>query len=250
MNPIERAAARSPWARVNVGEKVFFFLALILLAIGLHPVVLVPVALCALATAAAARVPWRLYLTLVTAPAVFITLGIVPMIITVSWHGFGLNHAGIVPALIVMARSFVATATMMVFTLTTPMAEMLAWARRRGVPETLMHVVVLMYRMISTLLISARTMWDAQAMRLGHANTRTWISSVAQQAATLFVLAFDRARRLGEGLELRADPAALAVMVPVRPVNRARLAGAMCTVLVVAGIGAWPAVSRLWEGMA
>lgn len=235
MNPLERAAAKSAWAHVNVGEKLLLFIGLIIEVLVLPPKVGVPlVAVTVIALAFAARVPLRLYVGLVLAPAVFIALGIIPLMLTVNSHGVSINPAGVAPALVVMVRSFVATASMMVLTLTTPMSEFISWASRIGVPEALTYVVVLMYRMISTLVVTSRTMWEAQAMRLGHSNRKKWISSIAAQAATLFVLSLERARRLGEGLELRADPSAMAVANPHRPLSRQRFAGIIVLLCLLA----------------
>ncbi|WBT09496.1 cobalt ECF transporter T component CbiQ [Corynebacterium sp. SCR221107] len=238
MNPLERAAAASPWAHINVGEKLLLFIGLIFAVLLLPAAVGVPlVAAIVLALAARAKVPWRLYATLVAAPAVFIALGIIPLMVRLDTSGLHLVDNGVANALVLMTRSFVATAAMMVLALTTPIAELIAWFGRVGVPETLTYVVVVMYRMISTLIVTSRTMWEAQAMRLGHSSRRRWISSIASQAATLFVLSLERARRLGQGLELRADPTAMAVLAPTREVNPARLACIVCLLVALGAIG-------------
>lgn len=235
MNPLEKAAAASRWATINVGEKLVLFLGLIFAVLLMPAWVGVPAVLAVVITCTAvARVPWRLYLALVAAPAAFISLGIIPLMVQLDTSGLHLVTASVVPALVVMARSFVATAAMMVLALTTPMAELIAWLARIGVPETLTYVIVLMYRMISTLIVTARTMWEAQAMRLGHSSRRRQLSSVASQAATLFVVSLERARRLGQGLELRADPTAMAVLSPARPVRPVRL---LAILVLLAGLG-------------
>lgn len=239
MNPLERAAARSRWAKVNVGEKSLLFIGLIVLAVGLPPRAALPlIAVTVLALAIAARVPFRLYLGLVSAPWLFVVVGVIPLMVQITSHGLVYNPAGYQDAVVVLFRSLVATAAMMVFVLTTPMAEILSWASRKGFPETLMYVVVLIYRMISTMIVSSRTMWEAQAMRLGHSNRRRFIRSVADQAASLFVLSLTRARRLGEGLELRADPSAVKVSLVDRPVVPKRLAAIvlLLTVIVIVSV--------------
>ncbi|UWE71651.1 hypothetical protein NY055_01975 [Corynebacterium diphtheriae bv. mitis] len=52
----------------------------------------------------------------------------------------------------------------------------------------------------------------------------------------------DRARRLGEGLELRADPSAMAMMVPDRPVHLPRCLAIVGILIVVAAVDLIPVV--------
>ncbi|AKK02912.1 cobalt ECF transporter T component CbiQ [Corynebacterium epidermidicanis] len=220
MNPLEIAAAASPWARVNVGQKAFLILGLLVLAVALPPLPTLPIVASVVALLAVfARVPWRLFGVLVTAPAAFVALGLGPLIFTLSPTGLQLIDGGPSHALNVLARCAVASAATILFALTTPIAEILGFASRRHVPETLVQLVALMYRLTSTLIVTARNLWHTQAARLGHSNWRRWLRSTADQAATLFVLSFSRARALEQGLELRADPNSMRTLTAVRPVE-------------------------------
>jgi cobalt/nickel transport system permease protein len=94
------------------------------------------------------------------------------------------------------------------------------------------------HRMLFLLLDTASAVRDAQAARLGHRTWRTTYRSVAGQAAAVFVAAFDRARRLEDGLALRGYDGALRVVVEHRPVSRPFLLGAALLVGAVAATGA------------
>ena len=80
---------------------------------------------------------------------------------------------------------------------------------------------------------TAKMMHEAQAQRLGHVTRKGLLTGVAAQSANLFVLSFQRARRLGEGLELRAEPGAAEVMVIDRPRDGRFLSVALAVLVAV-----------------
>lgn len=238
MNPLERAAARSEWAGRHVGEKALLLLGLVLVC------VIVPTGWVSLLVAATlvvvvmvAKVPLKLLLALLSGPAVFILVSVVPMIVAISPHGLVWVPNGPHTASMLIIRSLLATTATILFSLTTPFAEILQWLRSIGVPAYLVHVVSLTYTMTATLLATAKTMWDAQAMRLGHSNRQRWMRSVSQQAASLFVHSFERGRRLAEGLELRADPSAINVLTDPKRLDRRFLMIAACWLIALLVIG-------------
>ncbi|MEJ5998688.1 energy-coupling factor transporter transmembrane component T family protein [Corynebacterium sp. H130] len=210
MNPIERAAASSRWAQVNVGEKALFFLGLLLLTLILPPRGLLPIFVILIGAAAWIHVPPRLLTVLVAAPAAFIAVGVGPLIF--SFGADGITYLGWENAVYVVIRSTVAMTATMLFALTTPLPEILGFLR---LPRALSEVVSLMYRFIGSMAQTAVSMRQAQAQRLG----RLSISSAGMQASSLFLITFLRARALQEGLELRGDPASLAVSTVKRPVR-------------------------------
>ncbi|MDO5076099.1 cobalt ECF transporter T component CbiQ [Corynebacterium sp.] len=210
MNALELAAARSRWAGVSVGEKATLLLGAACCVIALPPLPALPLfAVLIVVCAVRAGVPWRLYAGLVAAPAAFIAVGLGPLIFAITTNGVVLIPGGVGDAVEVLLRSVVAMSATMLFALTTPMAHVMDWCGRIGVPGSIVHVMALTYRMIATLIDTARTMWEAQALRLGHTNVRRWIHSVAGLIAALFVVAFTRARRLGEGVSLRGELATM-----------------------------------------
>lgn len=224
MNALERAAQQSRWARRNVGEKAVLLFGLLLLALLLPVLGVVLVGVSVLALAVCAGVPWRLYVTLVFAPATFIILGTIPLIVGVSLDGMYLIPHGFSMAVVLSFRAVVATSATMLFAVTTPMSEQIAAAARAGFSPVIVSVVALMYRMVGTLMETARTMHSAQAARLGYSSKRHSLHSTAGLASSLFVVAFLRARRMEEGLALRAPQRDFATLSTPRPVHGRRLA--------------------------
>ncbi|WKD61919.1 Cobalt transport protein CbiQ [Corynebacterium ciconiae DSM 44920] len=240
MNPVDIAAACSPWAQHSVSEKVLGFGGALILALALPPLPALPLLLVIVLFAAAqAQVRWRLYLGLVLAPFGFILLGMWPLIINLTTSGFVVVEGGLGHAAVVAGRSLVGMSITMLYALTTPIAAQLTWARRIGVPESLVVVSMHIYRFSSLLYRQSQAMWSAQARRLGHSSWRRCVRSAADQAANLFLAAFQRAQRLQEGLELRADSAAAAVygtFTPARP---------RCLALILIGLAAVTAASLI-----
>lgn len=239
MNALETAAARNRWARRNVGEKALLCGGLLLLAISLPPwpaAVLIIVAVAV--TAVIARVPAGLFLALWSAPAAFVAVGILPLLFTITLDGLVWSPTGPQRAAEVVARATAAIGCTMLFTVTTPLSEVLAWLNRSGIPRTLTFLAELIYRMVGTLAGTAKMMHEAQAQRLGHVTRRGLLTGVAAQSANLFVLSFERARRLGEGLELRAEPGAAGVMIVDRPRDVRFLVASVVVLVVVTAVTA------------
>lgn len=229
MNPLEIAAARSRWAQVNVGEKALLILGMLVLAITLPPLPALPMlALAVLVLAILARVPARLFALLITAPAAFVAVGLGPLIVAITPAGIAPIDGGLQHAAEVFGRSIVGTAATMLFALTTPIAELLAFGARLRIPPALLQLVSVTYRLTCTLITTSRNLWQTQASRLGHSSWRRWLRSAGDQAATLFVLSYQRARALESGLDLRADPASVVVLGAVRPVRWHVVVASVC----------------------
>lgn len=238
MNALEVAAAASLWAQRNVGEKVLLFGGLLLLVISLSPWAVAPLVFAiAVVTAWIARVPMRLLAAMVIAPATFVLVGITPLLVSVSTDGIMWSPTGPQRAAEVVMRSIAGITCTMTFALTTPMSELLVWLERRGIPRSITYVAELTYRMTDSLIATARGMHESQARRLGHTTRRGMVTGVAAQSANLFIVAFARAQKLQDGLELRAEPGATRVLAEIRPVDKR---------FVVVSVGLLFAVLAVW----
>lgn len=220
MNALEIAAARSRWARRNVGEKVLLLGGLLILAVALPPIPFAPIiGVLALVIAIIAKVPLKLYAAMVLAPATFVLVGALPLLVALDSSGFSLSPTGPIRMLEVVLRSAAGICCTMAFALTTPLSELLSWLSRHGIPRSVTYLAELIYRMTGVLIDSARAMADAQARRLGHLTRRSMVRDTAGQSASLFVIAFSRARRMQQGIELRAEPGSMRVLVISRPLD-------------------------------
>ena len=107
MNALEAAAARSAWARRNVGEKILLLGGLLILAVALPPIPFAPViAVIAWSIAYIARVPRKLYVAMVLAPAAFVLVGAFPLLVALTPDGLAWSPDGPQRMAQVVMRSF------------------------------------------------------------------------------------------------------------------------------------------------
>jgi cobalt/nickel transport system permease protein len=182
----------------------------------------------------AAGVGVRQLLRAVRAPLVFVTVGAVPLLFTVGGAAVvRFDPAGVGPALALVGRATAALFCLVLFAATTPIADTLPRLERIGVPGPVVEVAALVYRMLYLLLATISTVREAQAGRLGFRSWRTTYRSVAGQASAVFVGAFERARRMEQGLALRGGTGSLRVQLPPQQVSALFLAG---TAVLLAGV--------------
>ena len=184
-----------------------------------------------------ARVRLRQLVRAVRAPLVFVAIGAVPLLFSVGGATLvRLDPGGVAPALALAGRAASALLCLVLFAATTPLADTLPRLERLGVPAAVVEIAALIYRWVFLLLDTIATVREAQAGRLGFRNWRTTYRSVAGQAGAVFVGAFDRARRLEQGLALRGYTGSLRVEVAARPVSRPFLLGTVALLATVVSV--------------
>lgn len=222
MHSLDALAHTNPWRLRHPGEKAVLALGLLGCAVALPPWPGAPVVgACALTVLLG---PLRLrpgqLLRAVRAPLVFVAVGSLPLLVAVGgdplvrWAPEGLGAATALAG-----RAVAALLCLILFAASTPLADALPRLERLGVPAAVTEVAALVYRLLFLLLDSATTVREAQAGRLGFRTWRTTYRCVAAQGAAIFVGAFDRARRMEQGLALRGYTGSLRVQVAERPVS-------------------------------
>ncbi|TDC42564.1 cobalt ECF transporter T component CbiQ [Micromonospora sp. KC213] len=222
MFALDAAAHTGVWRSRHPAEKALLSLGLLACA-----VILPPWPGAALSGAAAvvllvgpARVAPAVVLRAARVPLLFVATSTVPLLVTMPAPArVTLDPAGPALAAQTAGRSVAALACLLLFSATTPLSDVLPRLHRLGVPPAVSEVAALTYRMLFLLMESARAVRAAQAARLGFRTWRAAYRSVAGQAGAVFVRAFDRARRLEEGLALRGYTGSLAVQVEALPVS-------------------------------
>lgn len=238
---IDVAAWSSPWRRRSPGDKVLLSLGLMVTALVLPPwpgspiVTVTSVGL----TVGAARVPWRVLARAARGALTFLALG--ALTLAVTWRpgasaGLGLTvtAASATESARTTAHALAGTAAMLLLATTTPMSDLLAWGRRRGVPEVVVDVAGLVYRLLFVLLTTLHAVREAQTARLGYASRRATIRSAAALTAAVLTRAWDRARRLEDGLAGRGLDGPLRVLDDPLPSSRRFVAGSLLALAAVA----------------
>lgn len=226
---IDVAAWSTPWRLRNTGEKALLCLgltgcALILPVLPAAPIVLV----CAVGLALGpARVPWRVFLSVVRTPAVFIVLAALPVAVSVSTGPLLLEvtAASAAKAGELALHGLAGSAAVLLLAVTTPMSDLLAGLRRIGVPEAVVDVAQVTYRMVFALLDSVAAIRAAQTGRLGYANRAAALRSAAGLTASVLTRAFSQARRLEEGLTSRGMVGSMTVLREPRAISYRFVAG-------------------------
>jgi cobalt/nickel transport system permease protein len=235
MPSLDAAACTGPWRHRHPGEKAALAFGLLGCAVALPPwpgaALVGAVALALLIGPAGLGV--RRLLRAVRGPLAFVVVGAVPLLFSVGGPTLVRLDPGGAPAALALAgRATAALLCLLLFAATTPLADTLPRLTRLGVPAAVVEVAGLVYRLLFLLLDRIAAVRAAQAGRLGFRDWRTTLRSVAGQAGAVFVSAFDRARRMEEGLALRGDPGSLQVQLLAQPLSRPFLAGT--AVLLVA----------------
>lgn len=233
MLPLDVIAHRSRWRAKHPAEKAVLAFGLLLCAVLLPPW---PGAVVVAATAGTALwgvagAPVGALLRVLRAPLAFVTVGSVPLLVAVGGPTLiRYEPSGLPLAAGLAGRSTAAVLCLILFAATTPLADVLPRLVRLGVPAAVTEIAVLMYRMVFLLLDTLRAVREAQASRLGFRNWSTTYRSLAGQGAVVFLRAFDRARRMEEGLALRGYTGSLRVQIAERPVSRTFVAASLATV--------------------
>lgn len=223
---IDDAAWASPWRRRPVGTKVALSLALVLTAL-VGPVwptaplvALLGIALllgpAQIRAAALAGVMAAPLLFIVTgALTVAVGLGSPPPGATVLWRWglLSVTRDSLVQATGLLAHGIAGTLALMVLATTTPMVDLVTWARRCRVPDPLLEVASLVYRLCWVLLATVQAMHEAQTARLGDcAPLRRRLQVTGETVGQVMVRSWDHARRLEDGMAGRGYEDALSTL--------------------------------------
>lgn len=114
-----------------------------------------------------------------------------------------------------------------------PLARQAALSRRLGLPESLVDLMALVYRMLFLLEESRETIQQTQANRLGYRTVRLALRSVAMAGSGLFQRSMSRARSMERGLAARGYDGRLRVLLSP---DRSRPRDYLVAVLVPAAL--------------
>jgi cobalt/nickel transport system permease protein len=254
---IDVAAWSSPWRQRSPGDKLLLGCGLVACALVL-PVwpagPLVAVVAVGLAVGPAG-VSWRVLAVAARGPLAFIVLGAAG--IAVTWRPGPGAVAGLTVTADTLARAaataghgIAGTAGVFLLAVTTPISDLLGWARRRGVPEVVVDLAGLVYRLLFVLLATTRAIRAAQTARLGYATRRAALRSAAMLTATVLSRAWERARRLEEGLAGRGLDGPLRVLDDDRASSPRFVAASVTglTALTATSVLAPALIWRVWGG--
>lgn len=100
-------------------------------------------------------------------------------------------------------RSLGALAALLFLVMTTPLVDLIALLRRLKIPELLLEIMVLCYRMLFVFSAAVHETWNAQSARLGYATARLTIRSLGSLAANLTLQVWQRSHALNLAAQAR-----------------------------------------------
>lgn len=170
-----------------------------------------------------AGVPAGVLLRAARTPLAFVVLAALPVAVGVrGWPhpGIEVTAAGLGRAGDVLAHALAGAASVLLLATTTPVPDLLARARSLGVPAALLDIAAVTYRLLFLLLDSVRVIDEAQAARLGHGDGRRRLRSAGVLVGAVLARAWQRARRLEDGLQGRGARYTLVTLVETAPSSR------------------------------
>ncbi|MDQ1288931.1 MAG: cobalt/nickel transport system permease protein [Actinomycetota bacterium] len=238
---IDVAAWSSRWRTRSPGDKLLLAGGGVVVALVLPPWpagVLVTAGSVALAVGPAGVDP-RVLARAARAACAFIALGAVSLAVT--WQpgrGFVVTGDGVAAAAGTTVHAVAGTSAMLLLATTTPVSDLLHWMRSRGVPEVVVDVAGLVYRLLFVLLRTAEAVRAAQAARLGYSSPAATMRSAAGLAAAVLTRAWSRARSLEEGLAGRGFDGPLRVVAADRPSSPRFVAASLSGLALVVALSA------------
>lgn len=237
---VDDAAWASAWRRRAPGDKVLLCGGLVVTALVLPAwpgSVLVGVVAVWLALGPA-RVPARTFLRAARWPTAFIAVGAVTAVVEVGSGGPGWAPDAAARAGSLVGHALAGSAAVLLLACTTPMSDLLPVLRRARVPDAVVEVASVVYRLLFVLLGSLHTIREAQTARMGYSSVRRSYRSSGALAAAVLTRSWDRARRMQEGLAGRGMETGLRVLPEVLPSSRLFLATSAAALLAVVGTSA------------
>lgn len=240
MHLFDRAAYASRWRDHHPAEKILLTTGMLAICLFLPPWPACA-AVWSIMTGSAllsARIPLRVYLQALLPPLSFLAIGGASLLVSLRLDPTAgvqvcFDREGLPIAVAVVARSMAALSCLLLLELTTPIPDLILFARRAGMPRAILEVSLIVYNMLFSACESARTMTTAQRARLGHTTLRHAYRSTALLAAGLLGRVLDRARRMEIGLAARGFQGELRVLDDSGPLPWASLSAILVLQLVL-----------------
>ena len=217
---IEQCAYGNRWRFVSPAAKAVFCLGgfVAAFAAGRAEVAFAVATAIAAITLLGAGIPAGRYLRIALPPLGFLLLGCLSLAYSLDFADGTLVvrwlPEGWTPPLQLAARSLGALAALLFLALTTPMVDLIALFRRLRVPEVLLEIMVLCYRMLFVFSEALHDTHTAQAARLGYATPRLALRSLGSLTANLTVQIWQRAHALHIAAQSRNNDGAFRFLEP------------------------------------
>ncbi len=214
---IDKMAYQSRWCKVDPGHKCLIVALLLYIAlVSKMEVQLLECIGVALLTCHLLKIGLLRYLRWLLIPLVFLLMGLLGIVVTVSeeparlWlalplgHGaIGVDPAGVQVALATLCRSLAALTATYLLLLTTPFNQLIRLLQACHLPKVLIEHLMLTYRFIFILIEEALAIHQAQSLRFGYRSVSTSFRSLAMLAGLLLERVIRRNEQMNIALEMK-----------------------------------------------
>ena len=220
---IEQSAYANRWRTACPGAKALFALGgfIAVFSAGTPVAALAVAGVLLVLTVVGAGVPLSRYVRVALPAVFFLSISCLSLAVSVASDsrggGIGIAWAanGLEVVAHVAARSLGALAALLFLVLTTPLIDLMAVLRRLKVPEVLLELMVLCYRMLFVFSEALHDTLTAQAARMGYSSPRRALRSLGDLAANLAVQVWQRAQALHRAALARNNDGPLRFLAPV-----------------------------------
>lgn len=152
-----------------------------------------------LLTTIVAQIPLDKYLKMLFIPSTFLLLSIITILFSISkvdiyiWsinlfdNYIGITSGSTEQSILLTTRVFAAIASTFFLGLTTPLNMLIRVFKRLKIPNSIIELIVLIYRFIFILLQEAYEIHNGQELKFGYLNTRNSLNSLGLLLRSLFV---------------------------------------------------------------
>jgi cobalt/nickel transport system permease protein len=184
------------------------------------------------ATLFLARVEAKLYAELFIVPLWFAIMSVAGVILISGGHdifwrwevlpsfSLSITRESINQGIFVFCRVLGGMSAMCFISLTTPMTDIFTVFRRCRVPETVIDLMMIIYRTIFILMDQVVQVYNAQVMRLGYSTWRESLNSFASLCGAAFISSWDAGDDLIRAMDARCYDGKFALLGESRPVEK------------------------------
>lgn len=246
---IDSFAYKNKLVSVHPAEKMLFAISSMLICVLSKSVYLdcFVLILMTFLTIVRAGINWKFYIKLLLFPLSFLFLGIVSIAITsvsssmqslVSFKILSIQYAitseSLNTAIILFFRSISAVSCLYFMILTTPMLDIIFILRKLRVPELILDLVNLMYRLIFIMVTIIMNVYTSQSSRLGYKSIKNKYKSLGYLVSTLFILAYKKANNMFIALESRCYSGTLNMIELKYPLSYKNIVLIVCVECILA----------------
>ncbi len=207
---IEQCAYSNRWRRVSPAAKgLFVCCALVASLLASNSRLLLAVALCiSTVTVYGAGIRLRHYARALLLPLFFLGISCLTLLVSLHWdNSVALRWQSdqLAKVSLLCGRSLSCLTALLLLAMTTPMTDLIELLRRMRIPNVLLDIMTLSYRMIFVLLESVHDIRVAQSARLGYATNRLALRSLGSLTGNLATQVWQRSHSLHLAAQARAN---------------------------------------------